>query len=386
MKLLQEDPRDTTNAILVYISSQLANNTMPSYQQTVFHVPKYAVVVNALLFSSLCCSLVAALAAVLALQWVNEYDARIDTVDSKKRALIRNLRYAGVGKWKMAEIIAVLPILLHSSVFLFFAGVIAWLRSVHQVISWICVTGATTAAVFYLITVLLSANLDDSPFRSPVARACRYVARLVRGALHLADMGIEWSTLADFFRLFRLLIGDRGAEEERATNADNKRSTLMWTVNHVEVATQSTHRLLQLHKDALPLYVEEAEQDDFWTRHGMELRWANAIFHVSQSYLDKAASEDFSAADLKEIRLLLSNWTLDYFELSRDRYHPTSGRWLAWKPLYQLMGPLPSIKNIQSAQLDFIMAIIKAMWLKDPEEAAKQLVETIKMIRAPTTS
>ncbi|KIM22378.1 hypothetical protein M408DRAFT_323744, partial [Serendipita vermifera MAFF 305830] len=115
MKLLSEDQEGLTISILLRISNQLANNTIPAYVAGEFEAPQYAVVVNALLFSSLCCSLVTALAAVIALQWVNEYDARIDTVDAKKRALIRHFRFLGVQTWKMGQIIAVLPLLLHAA-------------------------------------------------------------------------------------------------------------------------------------------------------------------------------------------------------------------------------------------------------------------------------
>ncbi|KIM23320.1 hypothetical protein M408DRAFT_77782, partial [Serendipita vermifera MAFF 305830] len=154
MRLLREDPQDVTNALLLQISNQLSNRTIPAYHQTAFEPPAFAVIVNALLFASICCSLIAALAAVLALQWVNEYDARIDTVDAKKRALIRHFRFLGVQTWKMGEIIAMLPLLLHASVFLFFAGIVVWMNNLHPLMYYICIGGAAIAATFYTVTVI----------------------------------------------------------------------------------------------------------------------------------------------------------------------------------------------------------------------------------------
>ncbi|KIM24315.1 hypothetical protein M408DRAFT_234515, partial [Serendipita vermifera MAFF 305830] len=175
MKLLQQDPQDASNAILIHISAQLANNTISAYQETTFEAPRYAVIVNILLFSSLCCSLAAALAGVIALQWVNEYDARLDTVDAQKQALIRHFRFLGVETWKMGGIIAILPLLLHASVFLFFAGLIGWARNLHDAVTQICVIGLIITSSFYAFTVILGALLGNAPFRSPMARALRFL-------------------------------------------------------------------------------------------------------------------------------------------------------------------------------------------------------------------
>lgn len=164
MRLLREDPQETTNALLFQISNQLANTTIPAYHTIPFIVPTYAVIVNAFLFASICCSLVAALAAVLALQWVNEYDARIETVDAKKRALIRHFRFLGVKTWKMGEIIAMLPLLLHASVFLFFAGIVVWMYNLHLVMYYICVGGAAVAVVFIPSPSYSPPSLVHPPF------------------------------------------------------------------------------------------------------------------------------------------------------------------------------------------------------------------------------
>jgi hypothetical protein len=100
MQLLEDDPQAVTTAILLHISNQLASNTTPPFVSDNFVVPQYAIITNALLFFSLGRSLVAALAAVLALQWVNEYDARINTVDARKDGVIRHFQRQGIETWK----------------------------------------------------------------------------------------------------------------------------------------------------------------------------------------------------------------------------------------------------------------------------------------------
>ena len=175
MSLLQEDPQDLTTFILLQISTRLANSTAPAYQRSDFVVPEWAIVVNALLFAILCCSLIAALAGVIALQWVNEYDAGLDIVDARKLAVTRRFRFVGVEKWKMGEIIAILPLLLHASVFLFFVGMIEWMRNTNHIIYYICVGGVVVAAAFYGITATLGALFGNAPFRSPSARTLRFL-------------------------------------------------------------------------------------------------------------------------------------------------------------------------------------------------------------------
>jgi Family of unknown function (DUF6535) len=366
---------------------------MPPYRPTVFHVEHYVVLVNALLFASLCCSLVAALAAVLALQWVNEYDARIDTMDSEKRAIIRHLRYIGAGRWKMAEIIAVLPLLLHGAVFLFFAGIMSWLWNIHHVISWICVAGDATAGLFYAVTALLSASFSASPFRSPMARAVRYVQYMA--AWHITNalyQTIRWTGSHSYTSISRpvlYFIDNKRVEERHATNSTNKLNTLIWTVDHVEMTSKSTRRCLWILKDFLPLYVETATRDYPDANIRMSFLWERTIRHVSQSYLDKVAFADFSVADLEAIRLLVSSWTLDYFNHMRSLvYHfgTTRSAWDLWQPIGQLLGPLPPCGTLQAVQLDFVIAVIKSMWLRNSEKAVKKLIATIKKAGTPANS
>ncbi|PVG04036.1 hypothetical protein CPB86DRAFT_842303, partial [Serendipita vermifera] len=170
MKLLQEDPAETTRDILFSISHQLANNSIPAFQRVEYETPEYAVVVNGLLFTSLSCSLIAALLAVLALQWVANYDMGLNTSSAKKRALQRHARWMGIERWKMGEIIASLPLLIFVSLFLFFIGVANWLWHVNRAISGIVITAIGIGCLLYTITSAISIIKLDAPFRTPVAR------------------------------------------------------------------------------------------------------------------------------------------------------------------------------------------------------------------------
>ncbi|PVG02306.1 hypothetical protein CPB86DRAFT_751811, partial [Serendipita vermifera] len=63
--LLQEDSAETTRDILLVITRQLANNSVPAFEPTPFTPEAWAIRVNGFFFASIMCSLVVALFAVL---------------------------------------------------------------------------------------------------------------------------------------------------------------------------------------------------------------------------------------------------------------------------------------------------------------------------------
>ena len=123
-KLLEPDYSEAMYQVMLFQMANSANGTYPPYQQPRFEPNATEISINCLFFGSLSISLVAALASVISLQWVADFDALITRGGSspQDRAKRRQFRFAGVQNWKMGEIIAALPLLLYSSVVLFFAG------------------------------------------------------------------------------------------------------------------------------------------------------------------------------------------------------------------------------------------------------------------------
>ncbi|PBK71083.1 hypothetical protein ARMSODRAFT_883898, partial [Armillaria solidipes] len=85
--------------------------------------------VNSLWFVSLTLSLITALVAVLVKQWLHQYVAIVSDSSARDRARIRHLRYAGLQTWQVPMIIGLLPVLLHVSLALFFAGLVVFMFS-----------------------------------------------------------------------------------------------------------------------------------------------------------------------------------------------------------------------------------------------------------------
>ncbi|KAK7445071.1 hypothetical protein VKT23_014933 [Stygiomarasmius scandens] len=145
--------------------------------------------INGLFFTSLSLSLSTALLSVLANQWLQAYTS-LTSGSARERAMIRQFRYTGFEKWKMHEIIGMLPIILHLSLAVFFVGLALFVSQLqHRSISWIVVTIAAISFGAYLGSVLLPAVWIDCPYRIPVLFIpTQYVLLSIRSLIYLLPM------------------------------------------------------------------------------------------------------------------------------------------------------------------------------------------------------
>ena len=171
---LQPNSQDTSNFYLANIYQTLADpdrsnvsSSLPSSPPP-FSPPNSAIWVNTLWFLSLVTSISCALLATLLQQWARRYlmvtQPRYST---HKRARIRAFFHEGVEKFALLWVAESLPTLLHTSLFLFFAGLVVFLCSVEFTIfkltlAWIgfCTTlygGVTFSPIFY----------HDCPYYTP---------------------------------------------------------------------------------------------------------------------------------------------------------------------------------------------------------------------------
>ncbi|PVF97747.1 hypothetical protein CPB86DRAFT_826271 [Serendipita vermifera] len=251
MKLLEEDPAETTRDILLIISRQLANSSFPAFEPTPYETPPFAIVVNGLFFTSLSCALIAALLAVLALQWVANYDMGLNTSSPEKRALQRHMRLMGIRKWKMSELIASLPLLIFVALFLFFIGIANWLWHVNRAISGIVMGGIGVGFLLYTITNLISIVKLDAPFRTPISKE---IAGIIRRAIVWLRRAIGWLRMAinNLFRTLLVVLYESLPLQQQLTFTKReekffyvkRRDTialdgLVWLANHVEISPAS---------------------------------------------------------------------------------------------------------------------------------------------------
>ncbi|KAI1791880.1 hypothetical protein LXA43DRAFT_382822 [Ganoderma leucocontextum] len=174
-KLLQEDPTETSAALLAQISAQLAagsGNTASASPSSAgsasFRPDTRSIRINILWFSSLVLSLVSASIGILTKQWLREYMS--NTASShRENARIRQLRHEGFVRWNVPLTIALLPILLQIAMALFFAGLLDLLWSLHPAVAGVVTVLVTISLSFLVLTTVLPTVRGDCPYKSPQA-------------------------------------------------------------------------------------------------------------------------------------------------------------------------------------------------------------------------
>ena len=172
LSLLQPDPLNAIQDILLYQTLVMQNSTSGPYVASVFSPPPYAVAVNALFFASLGIILVAAFLCMLVKGWIRELDRKLQGMpDLEKRAIIKELREQGLARWRLPEMIVFLPSLIHISLLLFSIGLALYLLQVHPLLSFLSISIFGLGMLVYFLSIFLSAIDDFSPFRSMYSRA-----------------------------------------------------------------------------------------------------------------------------------------------------------------------------------------------------------------------
>jgi hypothetical protein len=107
---LQPNSTDISKDILLHISLQLSNSSVLPYVEQQFIIPWNVTTVNILLFMSLALVLIDAYLAMLTKSWLRDFDRswRSSNVP-EERARTREMRFQGMERWKLAEVVTLLP-------------------------------------------------------------------------------------------------------------------------------------------------------------------------------------------------------------------------------------------------------------------------------------
>ena len=180
---LSSTPGDITNALLVQISQQLANNSQSAANLTSinqFTPTASAIRVNLTWFLSLVLSLFAALNATLFQQWSRRYlELTRHRVAPHKRARTRAYMYHGIESFKMSRAVKAMPVLLHLSIFLFFIGLIDYLLNLNPTIGFWIFGVISAFTVFYLALTLSPSIYLNCPYSTPLSEiSWRFSQRL----------------------------------------------------------------------------------------------------------------------------------------------------------------------------------------------------------------
>ncbi|KAJ7231568.1 hypothetical protein C8J57DRAFT_1091727 [Mycena rebaudengoi] len=125
---------------------------------------------NTLWFLSLALSLTCALLATLVEQWAREFLHKTEMRPSPiRRARLYAFLYFGLRRFGMHSVVDTIPILLHASLLLFFAGLIAFLLPVNQLIMYLMTAVLTLFLGIYAILTILPLMQLDCPYRTPLS-------------------------------------------------------------------------------------------------------------------------------------------------------------------------------------------------------------------------
>ncbi|KAJ7844574.1 hypothetical protein B0H13DRAFT_1450009, partial [Mycena leptocephala] len=159
-KTLTPDSGDNTVRLLAQISQQLLastnGTTMAIRSDPPFRPTASSLICNILWFISLGLSLACALIATLLDQWARDFIYRTELRPSPiVRARVFSFLYYGLKRFKMHSVVEIIPLLLHASLLLFFAGLVAFLVPVNiAVMSVTVILLVLIAGVYAMLTIL----------------------------------------------------------------------------------------------------------------------------------------------------------------------------------------------------------------------------------------
>ncbi|PFH47002.1 hypothetical protein AMATHDRAFT_7186 [Amanita thiersii Skay4041] len=164
---LLEDYAQTSALLLAQLSFQVnasANNVnvtlLVPQNQAPFTPDPRSVRINITWFLSLVLCLSTVVVGILCFQWLREFSQE-RPLSSEEAVMDRQMRYEGLLAWKVPEVISTLPVVLQLSVFLFFAGILDLLWSLHHIVAAFITTGMGITMSVIAVTTC--------PYKSPLS-------------------------------------------------------------------------------------------------------------------------------------------------------------------------------------------------------------------------
>ncbi|KAJ7730904.1 hypothetical protein DFH07DRAFT_992721, partial [Mycena maculata] len=160
---------------LAHISQQFANSTAGAgtipIPSSVYAAPDYTIslICNIFWFLSLGFSLTSALTATLVEQWARDFLQRTEMQPSPVKRLESFHTFITVcmKRFRMHAVVGIIPMLLHMSLLLFFAGLVAFLFLVDNTVAWVSVGILTIVSLLYVSMTVLPLDRVDCPYKTP---------------------------------------------------------------------------------------------------------------------------------------------------------------------------------------------------------------------------
>lgn len=212
--------------------------------------PASAVWVNSLWFVSLVISLFCSLLATLQQRWARRYlQVTQPHVTIHERARIRSYFAEGVTRFRVSVTVEAIPALLHISVFLFLAGLIVSLFTIHHTIAYVVLTATAVCFLVYAAITVMPVICHDSPYTSPFSALAWYISRKTALAVvNTVDRTIEflgkfssfWTMpsldekVLSYKKLFSQDMTEAAHEAAKRANNELDARALGWTLDQLD--------------------------------------------------------------------------------------------------------------------------------------------------------
>ena len=136
-----------------------------------------AVRVQAILYSSLAASLLAAFVAMLGKQWLNRYaqvEMRGSVIDRSRH---RQRKMNGMVTWHFDFVMECLPLMLQAALLLLGYALSDYLFFINRVVSGVLIGFTSFGLLFYLLIVSAATLSYNCPFQTPVSIILRFLIR-----------------------------------------------------------------------------------------------------------------------------------------------------------------------------------------------------------------
>ena len=173
-QMLSVDSGGQTVTLLAQVSQQLAaisNGTVlptpPPLSDSPANLPS-VIRINILWLLSLAMSITCALLATLVQQWCRRYMALSYLHDMPhERARVRTFLFTGMEYFRMSQAVEAIPMLLHISVFLFFAGLVDFFFLANNTVAWVFIGWVGLFVSVYAAMTVVPNILFSCPYRTP---------------------------------------------------------------------------------------------------------------------------------------------------------------------------------------------------------------------------
>jgi len=288
---------DIIQDVLIYQTQMMRNSSLGPYDPPDFSPPEYIVVVNALFYASLGVMLLAAFIAMLIKSWVREFDRGLRAMSlPEQRAKTREFRFLGMERWKLPEMVGILPLLIHISLLLFSIGLILFLFYISKPSFGVTTVIFGIGLLYYGTTMSISVFVTSSPFHSPLSRTLATVYQRAHvyfcpGAYDFVDPAMDITPATVVGRVRRLiqiaLLKSRPYQEE---NFEYPVAEMAMSEVQLSIVASALHRI---HKSVPDSQHSEALQWSVWEVAGSATLSTPPLFNLPYWLLARENDEEY---------------------------------------------------------------------------------------------